>query len=157
MLEEKKQSSTSESAISLQFSIIEHELRQIQEQPLIDEQLLLILAYLKNLLLREPYEEKHERFPRKLIEHWQASNLSRNELEREQLVFLSNQADIIRCSKSEIFLLLLSLTRLSDNKKILARSPLVINQLVKLKQELLVDCLGLIGPLNQQDDYLLNS
>jgi len=51
----------------------------------------------------------------------------------------------------------LSLTRLSDNKKILARSPLVINQLVKLKQELLVDCLGLIGPLNQQDDYLLSS
>jgi len=37
MMEEKKQNSTSESAIFLQFSIIEHELRQIQEQPLIDE------------------------------------------------------------------------------------------------------------------------
>jgi len=70
-------------------------------------------------------------------------------------MFIESQLTQIRRSKSEIFLHLLSLTRLSDNKKILARSPLVINQLVKLKQELLVDCLGLIGPLNQQEDYLL--
>ncbi|KAL4477625.1 hypothetical protein ABPG74_002775 [Tetrahymena malaccensis] len=140
--------------IESKYNYIEKELKSIQEQPLIDEQVILILSYLKNLL-QVPQDFSSIKLSKSILEELKNKNLNETQLkkEKERLLYIHNSS--IKEKKNAIYLQLLNLPKLSDNKKILAKNSHSMNALVKIKQELLVDCLGLIGPV-QQHDYQEN-
>ncbi|EAS06453.2 phosphatidylinositol 3-kinase (macronuclear) [Tetrahymena thermophila SB210] len=140
----------SQKDIYSKYNYIEKELKQIQEQPLIDEQVILILSYLKNLL-QEPQDFTQIKISKSMQEELKSKNLNEIQLKKEKEKLSLIHLQKIKEKKNAIYLQLLNLPKLSDNKKILAKNSHSMNALVKIKQELLVDCLGLIGPVQQHD------